>query len=462
MKSCWPSTAAVVFRVSCGLAALAAIATGTACSKEEEKEVTPVVTVQTATVKRGPIEQVITSDAVLFPIQQSAITPKINAPVQKFYIQRGSRVKQGQLLATLENRDLRGALAQAEANYESTTKATVPEDLKKAQTDVANAKQELDAEQKLFDSRQQLFNQGALPRKDLDQARVALTQAQSQYAVAQQHLTAVESVSAVATTKSAAGQLETASANVSYSEIRAPISGIVTDRPLYPGEMASTSTPLLTIMDTSRVTARAHIPQDQAALLKVGDLAEISVPQSDTKRAARITLVSPATDPNSTTIEVWAEAPNVDGALHPGTTTQLSITAKKVADALTVPAAAVIKTDAGQAVMLVVQVTSADGCASLKPKEKDDAKDEKKDDKDEKKEDKNKKPEAVECAKQQPIQTGIQAGENIQVTSGLKEGQTIVATGAYGLPDGTEIKREGAAEKGGDEKDKDDEKGKDK
>src|SRR6266705_1404872 len=91
------------------------------CSKSE-KEADPVVTVQVAQVKQAEIENSITSEAVLFPLQQAAITPKISAPVKRFYVNRGSRVKAGELLATLEDRDLaasevenKGALSQAEA-----------------------------------------------------------------------------------------------------------------------------------------------------------------------------------------------------------------------------------------------------------------------------------------------------------------------------------------------------------
>jgi hypothetical protein len=79
----------------------------------------------------------------------------------------------------------------------------------------------------------------------------------------------------------------------------------------------------------------------------------------------------------------------------------------------------------------------------LKPKSEDtkDEKDEKSDTK------KSEKPETVECAKQQPIQTGVQSGDEIQVTSGLQAGQTIIATGAYGLPDATQVKPQGAEQK---------------
>src|SRR5437868_3322490 len=75
------------------------------CSKAE-KEAEPVVSVQVATVKQSPIARIIHSEAVLFPLRQAAITSKVSAPVKRFYVNRGSRVKSGQLLATLENRDL--------------------------------------------------------------------------------------------------------------------------------------------------------------------------------------------------------------------------------------------------------------------------------------------------------------------------------------------------------------------
>ena len=78
------------------------------CSKKPE-ETEPVVTVQTAVAQRGTIQQIISAEAVLFPRDQAAITPKVVAPVRTFYVNRGSRVHRGQLLAVLENRDLAAA-----------------------------------------------------------------------------------------------------------------------------------------------------------------------------------------------------------------------------------------------------------------------------------------------------------------------------------------------------------------
>src|SRR5438309_7482448 len=307
-----------------------------ACSGTAKDEA-PVVPVRLVKVAKATLEQKVTADAVLFPIAQSAIVPKISAPVQKFLVNRGSHVRAGQLLAVLENRDLaaaaqenKGSYDQAQAQYATTTAADLPAEIQKAQLDAQAAKQQLDAQQKVYDSRQELFQQGALPRKELDQAGVDLTNARNQYEIAQKHLDALNAVGKQQTLKSAKGQLESAqgkyqgaTAQLAYSEIRSPINGVITDRPLYPGEMAAAGTPLLTVMDVSQVIARAHIPQQSAALLKVGDKAEVSVAGVEKSFPAKVVIVSPALDPNSTTVEVWVQAKNPGGQLKPGTSVQV-------------------------------------------------------------------------------------------------------------------------------------------
>ena len=267
--------------------------TGACSSDKGSKE--PTVSVQVAPVEKTTIQHVIRAQAILFPRQQAAIVPKISAPVQKFLVKRGSAVREGELLAVLENRDLsaaaqdtKGAYDQAQATYETTTGASLPEEIRKAEAEAQQAQQTLDAQQKVYESRQQLFDQGALPRKELDQSRVDFTQARNQSEIAKKHLEALMAIGKQQELKAAAGQLESAKgkylgaqAQLSYSEIRSPINGFITDRPLYPGEMASAGTPLLTVMDISSVIAKAHIPQDDAAALKPGDKGTMTVPGID-------------------------------------------------------------------------------------------------------------------------------------------------------------------------------------
>src|SRR5882672_4558852 len=312
-----------------------------ACSKEA-KEPEPEVSVQVAPVEQTTIQHTVSAEAILFPLEQAAITPKISAPVKTFYVKRGSRVHAGQLLAVLENKDLaaaatdnHGALEQAQATYQTTTGASLPEELQKSKGDMEAAQKMLDAEEKLYKSRQDLFDQGALPRKDLDQAAVSVTQARSQAELAKRHYDSLVAFGNDQGKKAAEGLLDSAKgkyagaqAMLGYSQIRTPINGWITDRPLYAGEMAAAGTPLLTVMDTSQVIAKAHIPQSEAALLSPGGKATMMVPGMDKPVEGKITVVSPALDPNSTTVEVWVQAKNSKQQLKPGTSVQLSLSGK--------------------------------------------------------------------------------------------------------------------------------------
>ena len=385
-----------------------------------EKEPEPIVTVQVTPAKRGTVEQTVSAEAVVSPLQQAVITPKITSTISKFYVQRGSRVKQGQILAILENADLTGAaeqskgeFEQAEAGYATTTGASLPEQIQKAELEAAAAKAAYDAQKKVYDARKDLFDQGAIPRRDLDSAEVALAQARSQNEQAQKQLVDLQKLGKEQTLKSASGQLSAAQgkylnakAQLSYSEIRSPIDGVVTDRPLFQGELATANQPLLTVMDTSKLIAKAHIAQAEAVELKVGDAAELSFEGLDDPIRGRVMLISPALDPGSTTIEVWIEAIKPGAALKPGMNVSVEAVAKSVENALVVPASAVYKNpETGD----YVQLAGSDGKAHLVK-----------------------------------VQVGIRSKELAEIQSGLKEGDSVITVGGYALPDGAKIKIEAA------------------
>jgi HlyD family secretion protein len=380
-----------------------------ACGGKEAPEANPTVSVQVATVTRAKLELKVTAEAVLYPFDQAAIVPKISAPVQKFLVSRGDRVHKGDLLAVLEHGDLaalvsenKGAYEEAQANYTIATSTTVPQDLQKAELDLKAAQDQLNQAQYIYDSRQKLFAQGALAKKDFDQASLTLVQARNQFEEAKKHFDQLQSVGQAQQVKAAGGQLsaakgkyEGAQAQLGYAEIRSPIDGVVTDRPLYAGEMASAGTPLITVMDISTVIARAHIPQSQAHLLKVGDPATLTVPGASDSIAGKVTVVSPALDPGSTTVEVWVQAVNPVSRLKPGASVHLSIVAETVENAIVVPATAVLTGSDGSTSVMVVD-------SGAKPHQK-------------------------------TVKVGINDGDNVQVTDGLQPGEKVVTIGAFEL-----------------------------
>ena len=384
------------------------------CKKEETPA--PEVTVQAEHPEQGAISEHIVADAILAPLAQAAIQPKISAPVKTFYVQRGAKVKEGQLLAVLENADLtaaaqdnKGSYEAAQAAYATATKAQVPEDVQKAELDYAQAKANLDLNTSIVNSRKQLFQEGAIPGRDLDTAQAALVQAQAAYDTAAKHLQSMQNVNRDAELKTAQGQLtsaegkyKAAAAQVNYSEIRSPINGVVTDRPLYAGEAPASGAPLLTVMDTSSLLAKAHIAQSLAQQMKIGDEASLSVPGVDDPVPAKVSLISPALDPGSTTLEIWVKVDNKKGPLKVGTPVKISITGHTVENALKVPTSAILAGDNGAKSVMVV---GADGAAHKKP-----------------------------------VQTGIQDGDDIQITQGLTTADTVITSGSYGLEEGTKVK----------------------
>jgi len=170
---------------------------------------------------------------------------------------------------------------------------------------------------------------------------------------------------------------------------------VVTDRPFYTGETPPAGAALITIMDLSEVVARAHISQVDATHLKAGDEANISVPGQGPALKAKVTLVSPALDPNSTTVEVWVQAANPGGRLKPGVSARVTMIGQTVPHAIVAPLAALLTDTDGVTSMIVLDTDN-------KPHK-------------------------------QKVKIGIRDGGDLQVTDGLKGGERVVTVGAFEL-----------------------------
>jgi multidrug efflux pump subunit AcrA (membrane-fusion protein) len=395
----------------------------------EEAEPPTPVTVEP--VLRGAIDHVVMADAVLYPANQSNVTPKIAAPVKRILVNRGDHVKAGQVLAELEAADLAAAVEeskhlveQAQSAYQLLTGATVHEDEGKAQSDVLAAQQNFDAAKKVYDNRVALQKEGALPQKMVDDARVAMVQAQTQLDVAKRHLETLSQVSQREAIRSAEAAVNAAKAHydnlnvqLSYAMIKSPIAGVVADRPVYPGEMAQPGTPLISLVDISSLIARANVPVKDAVAIKPGVPARIAGPDGDI--AGKVTVVSPAVDPSTTTVEVWVQIANPGEKLKPGGTVRVSIIAETITDTIIVPTSALLNLEeGGQKVMIVVG------------------------------KDKN----AV--AQERKVVPGVRQGMRVQILSGLQEGEQVVTSGGLGLEDKAKV--EVQAPKSEEDEDEDD------
>jgi RND family efflux transporter MFP subunit len=232
-----------------------------------------------------------------------------------------------------------------------------------------------------------------------------MVQSQSQVETAARHLQALNQVSQRESIRSSEAQVgaakahtENLAAQLSYAQVRSPISGIVSDRMVYPGEMPPPGSPLVSIVDISQIVARANVPIKEAASIKVGRPARIAGPDGDLP--GKVTVVSPAVDPSTTTVEVWVQAANSGEKLKPGASVRVSIIAETILDTIVVQAAALLNSDdGGQKVMVVVN----------------------------------------NIARERRVSVGVRQGERVQILSGLQEGDQVVTSGGLGLDDKAKV-----------------------
>ena len=391
----------------------------------DEGEAPTPVTVETAV--KGAIDRMVTADAVLYPVNQANVTAKISAPVTKVMVNRGDHVRAGQLLAVLESADLAAAanesqqqIEQAQAAYDLLTGATVGEDRAKAETDVKSARETLAAAKKVYDNRAAAQREGALAQKTVDEAQLAMVQAQNQLDLAQRHLDTLNQVGQKETVRGAAAQVNTAKAHyettkvqLTYAQITSPISGVIADRAVYPGEMAVSGTPLVSIVDISDIVARANVPVKDASAIKVGRPARITGPDGDIP--GTVTVVSPSVDPTTTTVQVWVRASNPGEKLKPGGTVRVAIIAETIQNTLVVPASALLNSDDGGQKVMVIDKNS--------------------------------------IAHERMVSVGVRQGDRVQILSGIQEGDQVVTSGGLGLEDKAKVAIQAAKEEDDDDDD---------
>src|SRR5439155_10423202 len=258
--------------------------------------------------------------------------------------------------ARLGDRDVLGQRAEAaamvedaQASLQKISAGTIPAELERARGQLAAAEAQLNQAQKIFDRRSELFNQGAIPARDLLVSQTELATARSNDEVARRTLELLERQSraqdlriAESRVAQAKAQLGAAEAQLQFTELRSPFAGSITEQFLYPGDMAKPEVPVFTIMDLSVAVARAQVPESEATAVRAGQRG-IFVPTDSSQETfqGQVTVVNKAVDPSRRTVEVWCEIPNKTQHLRAGVFGTLSIVTGTAPKSLVVPVAAV-------------------------------------------------------------------------------------------------------------------------
>jgi HlyD family secretion protein len=390
----------------------------TAATTTTGEEATAVVSVRVAKAEKQTIATQVNALGTIFPHDQALVAAKIGAQIKQMPLLKNKLVHAGDVIAVLESRDLQAqrneavaALNEARASARSVETGTIPQNNAQDQKALRDARAAAANARTVYERRLTLYQQGGISKKDLDASQFDLTKAENDLRLAEQtvalrtaSLNPNDRAQAAARVNQAEQHLSSLDAQLSYATVRAPITGIVTDQPLYEGSFVASGTTLVTIADVSQVIVKAPVADTVAAQLKMGDSATVlPTDMPGEQMTGQVSLISRAVDPTNRTVEIWVTLANGSGHLRANGAAQVTVSANSKADAIVVPASAVTleATNADEGTVMVVDADSV--------------------------------------AHETKVKVGIRTSDKMEITEGLQGGETVVIEGNYSLPDGTKV-----------------------
>jgi RND family efflux transporter MFP subunit len=326
------------------------------------------MTVELGSAKRADLAAQLTVVGNLIGLQTVDVAPRTGGRLLSVNVQLGDSVRRGQAIAKVEDREVAEQVRQAEASME-VSKATI----RQREADLKVAELNFDRSKNLY-SRQLL-------------AKQALDDAESRYlaAVAQVDL-------AKAQQSQNEARLQELRFNLQNTTVVSPVDGFVGKRNVDPGAMVNTNTAIASVVEISRLKLVVNVVEKDLRMVNAGDVGVVEVDAyPGEKFNGRIARVAPVLDPATRTAPIEIEIPNGDNRLKPGMYARITLTVEERKNALVAPKSAVIDFENKRGVWMPNEDRRATFTA---------------------------------------VTLGIEGTDQIEIVSGLQEGDRFVTTGA--------------------------------
>ncbi|MGH9347521.1 MAG: efflux RND transporter periplasmic adaptor subunit [Vicinamibacterales bacterium] len=344
------------------------------------------VSVTTAALQ--PLERAVSVTGTLAAEEQVALAFKVTGRVQALYVDLGSRVRRGAVLARLTPTDFELRLQQAEAALQQArARLGLPAQGEETsvdpeQTALVRQSRAVRDEARLTRDRMKTFvDRGISSRADLDAAEAALEVADGRYQDAIEEIRNREAVLA-----GRRSELELARQALEDTVLRAPIDGAVRERHVTQGEFRSAGTPVLTIVSTDPLRLRVAVPERAAAGLRAGQPVRVRVEGDAASYDGKLVRLGAAIDEDNRTLPVEATVSNRGGALRPGMFAAADIIVERNDTAIVVPNDAVVTFAGVQKVLVVREGT----------------------------------------AREQRVRTGRRSGDRVEILEGVTAGEVVI------------------------------------
>jgi RND family efflux transporter MFP subunit len=270
-----------------GLALAALVVVVFACRDKETETgmipVEPTVTIgrenialaRLAELRSGP-----TISGSLQPRTEAQVRAEISGPVERTFADEGQRVRRGVLIARLDDTAVRDAYLSAKSAVRT------------AESALQNAQRNLERSTRLAQA-------GALPERDLETAQLNATNAEG-------------------TLADARARLASAQKQLDQTLVRAPITGVVSDRPVDAGDVVQVGAELFRIVDLGSLRLEATVPAAEIDRLKIGMPVEFGVSGFDRRFTGRVERINPSVDPATGQVRIYVSIPNEEQSLVAG------------------------------------------------------------------------------------------------------------------------------------------------
>jgi RND family efflux transporter MFP subunit len=302
-------------------------------------------------VERRPMARYLNISSELVPFQEIDVYAKESGYVSKLYVDYGTHVRKGQLMAVLEIPELQAQLQEDEAT------------IKSAADQVTNAQHELGRVQAQYQVLHLRFQRldnvakskpGLVAQQEVDEAQGKDLAAEAQVEASNANLQAAQSQLAVAQSKLAHDK-----ALFDYSNITAPFSGVVTQRYANYGTLMQAGTsstqalPLVKLSQEDLFRLVIPVPESYVKYIKIGDPVNVRVPSLDRDFPGRVTRFSVDVTDATRTMHTEVDVPNPQGVLIPGVYAEATLALDRKGDALAIPLQAINQEGNHASVMIV-------------------------------------------------------------------------------------------------------------
>jgi RND family efflux transporter MFP subunit len=351
-------------------------------------QMTPAVSVETVVIEKTGIADTLTYNGVVHYSDVYYVIPEVSGQVKAIYFDVGQRVNAGDVLFLIDSADIATQIRELEASI-----ATAGISIENAKINISENEMKLQQAETSMIRTQQLFDGGGVSQSELDSAK-------DSYATAQRTLESsrISAESAQASKNSVSIQLESARADLAAASVKSPVSGIVSARSVELGALAGSSA-AYTIVNTDQMVIEAGITEQLAASLAVGDTVNIAFSSlSGESFTGELNSISPVTD-DSGTYPVKISINNDNDRIKAGMSAEVSFTKTANDSAFVVSKDAVLADENGNFVY-----TAADGKAH-----------------------------------KTAVETGIDNGAEVEITSGLAAGDVVIVKGQNYVTEGSLI-----------------------